>query len=50
MSGHLKLVGPKPPKPPRRRKGQRYDHELLSEEEQKRAKAAFRNMKDAFGS
>ncbi len=52
MSGdrHLRVVGAEPPKP-RRRKGARtpYTNDLLSEEEQKRAIQALRNLRDAFG-
>jgi hypothetical protein len=49
MSGHLKLVGKETPKPPRRRKKKRYYETIFTADEQRRAKAAFLGLRDAFG-
>lgn len=46
---HLRIVGSEPPKPPRRRKGVRFSPRLLSDDEQKRAMQALRNLKAGFG-
>ncbi len=45
---HLKLVGQDPPKPARR-KGERHEASVLTPAEQKRARAALRNLRDSFG-
>lgn len=46
---HLRIVGNEPPKRPKR-KGERFSVGLLSDDEQKRAVQALRNLRDAFGS
>lgn len=46
---HLRIVGNEPPKRPKR-KGERFSVGLLSDDEQKRAVQALRNLKNAFGS
>lgn len=43
----LRLVGAKEPPKPKRRKGQRSP--LLSEDEERRFRAAMRSLRDAFG-
>lgn len=45
---HLRLVGNEPPKRSKR-KGERFSVGLLSDDEQKRAVQALRNLRDAFG-
>ncbi|HZF49211.1 MAG TPA: transcriptional regulator [Polyangiaceae bacterium] len=46
---HLKLVGQDPPKPARRKGMPRHEASVLTPEEERKARQAIRNLKDAFG-
>ena len=49
MSRHLRLVGDEPPKRKRRKGDLRHESTVLTADEQKRARQALRNLRDAFG-
>jgi hypothetical protein len=46
----LRLVKPEGTKPPRKKGGPRHEAIVLSPDEQRKARQAIRNLKDAFGS
>jgi len=45
----LRLVKPEGPKPPKSKGGPRHESTVLSADEQRKARQAIRNLKDAFG-